>query len=204
MSVRSVYDGVAGWSRSGSRIAPLVAPGATFEVFIRPPRAGTFIYHSHMDETEQLGSGMYGPLLVLEPGTEFNPEIDKVFVFGDAIDGNYHSLTINGRREPAPVLLRVGNEYRLRFIDMAPDATVDVSVTSNSGSIRWRALAKDGADLPAALQTDDVTEFRMGTGETYDFTWMPAEPMEAAIVVDWTFPTLQGHMILRQPLHVEF
>ena len=103
LELQSVYDGVAGWSRSGSRVAPLVLPGKSFEVYIQPPRAGTFIYHSHMAETEQLASGMYGPLLVLEPGQIFNPAIDRIFVLGDAIDGDIQGLTINGRREPEPM-----------------------------------------------------------------------------------------------------
>ena len=203
LELQSVYDGVAGLSRSGSRVAPLVGPGDEFEVFIRPPRAGTFIYHSHMDETQQLTSGMYGPLLVMAPGQEFDPVVDRVFVLGDAVDGSYHSLTINGRRDPAPITLQVGTEYRLRFIDMTPGSTVDISASAGAESIRWRALAKDGADLPPALQTEDIVQFRMGTGETYDFTWTPTESVKAAIVVDWTFATEPGHRILRQPIHVE-
>lgn len=86
---------------------------------------------------------------------------------------------------------------------MTPKATVDISIAAGPELIRWRALAKDGADLPAALQIDDVVRFRMGTGETYDFTWMPAEPVRANIVIDWTYPTFRGHLILRQPIHVQ-
>ena len=203
LELRSVYDGVAGWSRSGSRVAPLVLPESTFEVFIRPPRAGTFIYHSHMDETEQLTSGMYGPLLVMEPGQSFDPTIDRVFVFGDGIDGDYHSLVINGRREPESMTFRAGTKYRLRFIDMAPDATLDISASNGEVPLRWQALAKDGADLPQDLQREADAQFRFGAGETYDFYWTPKEAMDANILVHWTFPTFVGHMELNQALHVD-
>ena len=203
LELQSVYDGVAGWSRSGSRVAPLVLPGKSFEVYIRPPRAGTFIYHSHMDETEQLTSGMYGPLLVMEPGQNFDPAIDRIFVLGDAIDGDYHSLTINGRREPEPMKFSVGTKYRLRFIDMAPDATLDITASVGGEPLRWHALAKDGADLPPALQKHMAAQFRMGVGETYDFSWTPTKAMDASILVHWTFPTDDGHMDLIQPLQIE-
>jgi hypothetical protein len=95
MELQSVYDGVAGWSRTDSRVAPLLAPGDSFDVFIRPPRAGTFIYHSHMDELRQVTQGMYGPLLVLvlEPGQRFDPERDRLIVIADAIDGDYHATS---------------------------------------------------------------------------------------------------------------
>ena len=106
MELESVYDGVAGWSRTGSRVAPLVAPGNSFVVQMTPPRSGTFIYHTHMDETDQLRGGMYGPLLVLEPGQAFNPDIDRVFIIGGAVhDGEYSSVTINGQASPGDATL---------------------------------------------------------------------------------------------------
>jgi len=45
MELESYYDGVAGWSGSDARTAPLIAPGDSFVVHITPPRPGTFIYH---------------------------------------------------------------------------------------------------------------------------------------------------------------
>ena len=43
-------------------------PGQSFIVRITPPRAGTFIYHTHWHDEAQLAGGLYGPLLVMEPG----------------------------------------------------------------------------------------------------------------------------------------
>ena len=63
-----LLDGVSGWSGDQRRTAPHVNAGDSFAVRFTPPRAGTFIYHSHYDEERQLGSGMYGPIIVLEPG----------------------------------------------------------------------------------------------------------------------------------------
>ena len=84
-----------------------------------PPRAGTFIYHTHWHDDLQLMNGLYGPLIVLEPGQTFDPEHDKVFVFST---GRYAPLglmmLVNGVPEPDPVELKTGTRYRLRFINI--------------------------------------------------------------------------------------
>lgn len=205
LELQSVYDGVPGWSRTGQRVAPLLGPGDTFDVYIRPPRAGTFIYHSHMDEARQVRQGMYGPLLVLEPGERFNPELDRLFVIADAFDGDYHGTTINGRRKPAPLTLRVGTEYRFRFINISDGTTADIKLTDGFETLTWRAYAKDGAVLPKALQREVTSAFRTQAGETYDFKWIPKTPVEAAIVVEnnhGIFGTEPGRIVLNQPIRV--
>jgi FtsP/CotA-like multicopper oxidase with cupredoxin domain len=203
MELESVYDGVAGWSRTGSRVAPLVAPGDSFMVRITPPRAGTFMYHTHMDETEQLIGGMYGPLLVLEPGESFDPDTDRVFVIGGAVhDGEYSHATINGRLQPAVQTFRAGVAYRLRFINISSDATVELALVEDGAPLRWIGLARDGAELPAPLQADRVARLRFGPGQTYDFHWTPAHAGTATLVLDWPFPTEPGNLVLRQELQV--
>ena len=67
MELDSYYDGVHGWSGQGSRLSPLVEPGGSFVVRFTPPRAGTFMYHTHLHERRQLTSGLYGAMLVLRP-----------------------------------------------------------------------------------------------------------------------------------------
>lgn len=204
MELESVYDGVAGWSRTGTRVAPLVAPGGSFRVQMTPPRAGTYIYHTHMDETEQLVSGLYGPLIVLEPGETLDPERDRVYVVGGAVvDGEYQSATINGRQDLVPQVIRAGTTYRMRFINIAPDATVGIRLFQDGALQRWTAVANDGADLPAALRTDVPAALRFGPGQTYDFLWTPRSPGEAALELEWQFPTEPGSLNLRQALRVE-
>jgi hypothetical protein len=41
---------------------------------------------------------------------------------------------------------------------------------------RWSPLARDGADLPAALRAATPALARMGPGETADFTYVPTKP----------------------------
>ena len=78
MELESYYDGVHNWSGIGLRRAPLIEPGARFVVRFTPPRAGTFIYHTHLHDYRQLSSGLYGPLIVTEPGETLDPDTDHV------------------------------------------------------------------------------------------------------------------------------
>src|ERR687888_2384909 len=48
-------------------VQPAIEPGQTFEYRFTVPDAGTFWYHSHTNETEQLERGLYGALIVHGP-----------------------------------------------------------------------------------------------------------------------------------------
>jgi FtsP/CotA-like multicopper oxidase with cupredoxin domain len=203
MELESVYDGVAGWSKTGSRIAPLVKPGESFSVQITPPRAGTFMYHTHMDETDQILQGMYGPLLVLEPGEIYDPDLTRVFVIGSSVhNGEYYSSSINGQIKPAPQNFQAGKQYRLRFINISPDATVEIKLVKGDTPVRWISIANDGADLPQLLRKERLAEFRFSAGQTYDYLWTPDSPSQAKLLVNWPFPTEPGSLMLRQILNI--
>lgn len=173
MELESVYDGVAGWSRTSGSIAPLLAPNDSFTVAFTPPRAGTYIYHTHMDEGQQLMSGMYGPMIVLEPGQTYDRSRDLVFIVGGAVVNDTIVPAVNGARSTAPLELSIGQSYRLRFINVDFAEIAGVKLTADSVPVIWRAIAKDGADLPAALVKDAPADFRFGVGETYDFELRP-------------------------------
>ena len=87
-------------------------PGDSLTVRFTPPRAGTFMYHSHSNELQQIGSGMFGAIVVLEPGRKLDAEHDRVFVFGDngpvvnVIKGPFPVMTLNGSTQPPPVELK--------------------------------------------------------------------------------------------------
>ena len=82
MELESYYDGVHGWSGAGQRVTPLIEPGGSFVVRFTPPRTGTFMYHTHLHDHRQLTSGLYGAMLVVEPGETFDEATDHVFVMG--------------------------------------------------------------------------------------------------------------------------
>ena len=59
-----------------------VESGQTFEYRFRLPDAGTFWYHPHLHETEQMERGMYGAVVVRGPA---EPQLDRerVLIFDD-------------------------------------------------------------------------------------------------------------------------
>jgi FtsP/CotA-like multicopper oxidase with cupredoxin domain len=68
MELESYYDGVPGFGGIGERKAPAVGAGESFGARMTPPRAGSFIYHTHWHDDYQLTGGITGPLVVLPPG----------------------------------------------------------------------------------------------------------------------------------------
>ncbi len=184
MELESVYDGVSGWSRTGGALAPLLAPADSFTVIMTPPRAGTFIYHTHMDEESELERGLYGAMLVLEPGQSMDPVRDRVFLLGNASIRDTLRVAINGHSEPAPLDFRVGTTYRLRFINIHTAGPADVALRRDSTLLSWRRVAKDGADRPPAHRNLAPSRLRaFGVGETWDVEWTPTEAMDAVLSV---------------------
>ena len=60
-------------------------------------------------------------------------------------------------------------------------------------TVTWRALAKDGADLPAALATLRAAEVDLSPGETWDFAYAAEDRgklrLEASVLQNETPPT---------------
>ena len=182
MELESIYDGVAGWSGVGSNLAPLIVPGDSFTVAFTPPRAGTYIYHTHMDEGLQLRTGAYGPLIVLDPGQSFDPETDLVFMVGRAVDGGVNRHAINGRHAPPPLTLLAGTTYRLRFINILPAAPIELELHADSTLLSWTPISKDGAWVPASQRTPAPSRLgAFGVGETWDVLWTPDRRMDAVV-----------------------
>jgi FtsP/CotA-like multicopper oxidase with cupredoxin domain len=176
----SYSDGVAGWSGAGSHLAPEIPAGKSFTARLLAPRAGTFIYHAHLDDIEQLSSGLYAPMIVLEPGTHLDPATDHAFIAGwDSPHGSPSVppyLLINGDSVSSPPIRTVqGRAQRLRFINMGLAGMVTYTLWRDSTPVTWRALAKDGADLPASLATTMPAHTMVAVGETRDFTFAPTD-----------------------------
>ena len=145
-------DGVAGLTQ-----AP-IAPGGHFDVDFAPPDAGTYWYHAHASTPEQVGRGLYGPLIV-EEETPLAVDRELVWMLDDwrlsaedasIVDdfGNRHDLshagrigntvTLNARLRP-PIRVRAGERLRLRLVNAA----------------NARQFALDFGDLPLRIVAVD-------------------------------------------------
>lgn len=165
----SFYDGVGGWSGWDTRRAPVMAPGDSFIVRMTPDRAGTFIYHTHTNETVQLNSGLYGAILVLPPGGTPDPN-ERLFLIGAGGPQSAAPQFINGSADVKPVDITVNTAHRFRFINITAANLKRIRLLDSADKVvRWRAVAKDGADLPPAQAIDRTAETFLGIGETMDF-----------------------------------
>jgi len=167
----SFADGVAGWSGAASTVAPMVAPKDSFVANLRLPRAGTFIYHTHLNDIEQVTSGMYGALIVLPERQRYDPRFDHSYVAG--WDGDDAHIVVNGDSLPKPIEMEYGKPHRLRFINLGPADRIMFAVRQDTTPVAWKPRAKDGADLPPDRQVAGSSRVRLNVGETFDAIFDP-------------------------------
>lgn len=194
IELESYYDGVAGWTGTAQQTTPAINPGESFVARMAPPRAGTFIYHTHWHDQEQLENGIYGPLIVLPAGQRFDPESDKTFLFSLGAFQPFAGplLLINGHPQPGPLRLVTGTKHRFRLINISPNnVRMRTSLRKEGSPVQWRIIAKDGADLPPAAATMQRAELGITVGETYDFEYEASTPQELAIEVYLPGPRLR-------------
>ena len=179
----SYADGVPGFSGAGTRLSPLIAPGDSFVARFTPPRSGTFMYHSHVDEPRQQRAGLVGPLIVRDAANA-DTTLDITFLFKLARHRDNGPFEINGRLDPDTLRLRAGQKYRVRLIALQNEFPyINVTLTARADSafaggpdeqvVQWTPVAKDGAELAAEYRVPRPAIQRMSMGETYDFEFVP-------------------------------
>jgi len=169
LEIDSYYDGVAGVSSNAGMVSPMIMPRDSFEVTLTPPRAGSFMYHTHINDIRQQSRGLYGPIVVLDSGQTWDPENDLIFQTGtDPSD----SPILNGSRAPAALTVHADKTYRMRLMNITLDSPfAELWLTGKDGaSLRWKPLAKDGFDRPAWQREPRLSRQRVSIGETYDFS----------------------------------
>jgi FtsP/CotA-like multicopper oxidase with cupredoxin domain len=168
-------------------VQPPVGPGETFEYRFVVPDAGTYWYHSHTNETEQLERGLYGALIVRDPSEpafdaerilhlddlKLGPDGDLA-PFGD--EHEHHAgregdvRLVNGRQEPA-LEMPGGTVERWRIIDTANTRFVRLSI----GGRPFTIIGTDGGLLPEPVS---ATEVLVTPGERVDLAVGPFEEGE--------------------------
>lgn len=203
----SYYDGVHGFSGVGPRQTPIIAAGDRFIVRFTPPRAGTFIYHTHLHDHRQLSSGLYGAIVVVEPGARFDDATDHVLVLGRsgitsgalALPDGATPAVLNGQRAPR-LVWAAGRRHRLRIVNITPDDVFAVTLATASGVARWTPVAKDGAALPREACAAGPARQTIAVGETYDFA-VDVPPGRGTYWFEVRTPAgrwqLQAHVIAR-------
>src|SRR3954471_22347242 len=159
-----------------------VEPGASFDYEFSVPDAGTFWYHTHVNETEQLERGLYGPVVVRGP-REPALDGDRVLMLDDlklGVDGQLapfgddHELhegregdvrLVNGMQEPE-LELAAGQVERWRVVNAANTRFMRLSIGGRPFSI----LGSDGGLLEAPV---GATEGLVPPGERVELAVGP-------------------------------
>lgn len=162
-----------------------VAPGETFTYRFRLPDAGTFWYHPHVNETEQLERGLYGALIVRG---DDEPELDaeRVLVLDDVKldregqikppggwmekhDGRQGpTRLVNGRQEPE-LTMAAGQIERWRIVNASSARYVRLSL----GGLPFRILGTDGGLVEGPVTVQEVL---MTPGDRLDLAVGPFAP----------------------------
>jgi len=179
IELESFPDGVPGWSGTGSTTIPFIMPGDSLTVRFTAPRAGTFMYHSHSNEMQQISSGLYGALIVHDPSTSATDE--RTLLFSD--DGPFTSfikagppVMLNGKVQADTIDVRAGTPTRFRVIDIRAENTTDILLERDGAPVPWRLIAKDGADLPPNQVRVQSSAITTSPGETFDLELPPQAP----------------------------
>jgi len=148
---------------------PAVQPGQSFDYSFVLPDAGLYWYHPHYDSVAELGSGLYGPILVEDPNDP--PELgdEVVLVLSDLgvdeqgdplppastpdgiVSGSEGSIVlVNGLVHPR-LEVEAGRRLRLRVLNAARSRYFKLGITGQS----FIQIGGDGGRFSAPLTVDE-------------------------------------------------
>ena len=158
------------------------------------------IYHPHADEVRQQQAGLAGAIIVVDSLEKFDPARDIVLLItAPRSSADARTVFVNGTKSPAASELRVGERYRIRLIDIHTfRPSMIMRLVRDSTPVAWRAIAKDGMDLPSDQATTRPAIQQMGNGETYDFELIPAAPGD----LQFTVSSAAGVLLVSMPVHI--
>ncbi len=194
LEVESGVDGVVGISGTPASMEPGIMPGDSYQVLVTPPHAGSYMYHTHVNDIHQQTNGLYGPLIVLDSGQVWNPDTDRYFIIGD--DATI-SPVVNGG-DTLPVVLRTGTRYRFRLMNMSvTEFNTEFQLVRDGGLLHWTPVAKDAWPLPPWQRNSAPARQAVNIGETYDFEVEQADTGQVTLELR----RLGGLLLSRQPIH---
>lgn len=171
---------------------PAVAPGQSFDYSFVLPDPGTYWYHPHVASAEQLGNGLFGPLIVDDPNEPPGLGDEAVLVLSDIGLDDDGSLTpadsggefgtlfgregtmmlVNGKVAPT-LHVRPGMRQRWRVINAAKTRYFELHLPGNQftrigsdGGFIESPQVSDSILLTPAQRADLVVEPRPAAGAT--------------------------------------
>jgi len=136
-----------------------ITPGETYTYEFTAKDAGSLMYHSHHNATDQVGRGLLGAFIVDPKPDPVKYDREYIWISNDSLGG----FTINGHGFPAtvPVLAAVGETVRIRFMNEG----IMMHPWHSHGYV-MKIVARDGRPLgSAAFECDTLG---VNPGERYD------------------------------------
>jgi FtsP/CotA-like multicopper oxidase with cupredoxin domain len=134
---------------------PPIKPGEafTYEFPIRDGNAGTHMYHSHHNSTEQVGKGLLGSFVIepKDPSTRPSFDVEYTVVLNDGAIGGY---SLNGKSFPAtqPISVKLGQRLLIRFLNEG-----QMIHPMHLHGMPMTVIAEDGYLLERPYKRDTVT-----------------------------------------------
>ena len=157
-------DGVPGFSQ------PAVAPGHAFTYTFAASDPGTYIYHTHFDDFNQLDRGLYGAVVVDEakPAEHFDRDYLMLLSSWRVYSDTENFFSINGKSYPLtkPFMVKHGDRVRVREIDISGTEFHTMHLHGH----HFDVIAYDGQRVPPANRQLMVT-LSIGPGETRDIAF---------------------------------
>ena len=201
MELESYYDGVHGWSGAGVRVTPMIEPGESFVVRFTPPRAGTFIYHTHLHDRRQLTIRAVRRDDRRRAGRDVRRGTDHVLVIGRGGPRAGRADGRDQRRARSADRVAAGMRHRVRLINITPDDIVSVVAAVERGMRPDLAAADEGRRAGAGGAPHPCRRGRSSaSGETYDFE-VEAPAGRRTLWLEVRSPAgkwhAQGHIIIK-------
>lgn len=191
--VPNAMDGVPGVTQ------PAVEPGGSFDYDFTVPDAGTYWYHPHVDSAAQVGYGLYGPIVVIDPDEPAGLGDELVLVVSDmqlTDDGSQLSadaggdlptlfgregetLLVNGKVNPT-LRARAGRRQRWRIINTAKSRYFQLGLAGQSftriggddGFIAAPEVVNTVVVTPAQ-RADVVLDLALPSSTSLPVQWIP-------------------------------
>ena len=136
-----------------------IVPGEEYAYEFTANNAGSLMYHSHHNATDQVGRGLLGAFIVDAPQPQTPYDREYLWISNDTLGG----FTINGHGFPAvvPVLAAQGERVLLRFMNEGV-----MMHPWHSHGFPMELVARDGIPLGSAAHRADT--FGVNPGERWD------------------------------------
>lgn len=139
---------------------PPVKPGESYTYEFVVPNAGSHMYHSHHNATQQVSMGLLGAFVVAprRPVASHRADLDYVMILNDSA----HGFTLNGKGFPAtePLVVKRGQTVRIRFMNEGM-----MIHPMHLHGMHMTVIAKDGWDQPMPWKCDTLN---VAPGERWD------------------------------------